>query len=97
MITFFLVAEPVADYAAAKKSGTRRLAAFFHWLLERGIYWPASQFGAAFVSAAHSAEDIARTAAAIGGVLRAGLGRVMWSLAAPRRPGNGPGARGLAV
>jgi glutamate-1-semialdehyde 2,1-aminomutase len=30
-------------------------------MLEQGIYLPPSQFEAAFVSAAHSAEDIART------------------------------------
>ncbi len=65
MITFFFTAEPVTDYAAAKKCDTRRFAAFFHWLLERGIHWPASQFEAAFVSAAHSDDDIARTAAVI--------------------------------
>jgi glutamate-1-semialdehyde 2,1-aminomutase len=65
MITFFFTAEPVTDYAAAKKCDTRRFAAFFHWLLERGIHWPASQFEAAFVSEAHSDDDIARTAAVI--------------------------------
>jgi len=66
MITFFCTAGPVSDYAGALTCDTRRFAAFFHWLLERGIYWPASQFEAAFVSAAHSEEDIARTAAVIG-------------------------------
>ena len=66
MITFFFTGEPVTDYAAAKKCDTRRFAAFFHWLLDRGIYWPASQFEAAFVSAAHSEQDLARTAAVIG-------------------------------
>jgi glutamate-1-semialdehyde 2,1-aminomutase len=34
-------------------------------MLERGIYLPPSQFEAAFVSAAHSEQDIQRTAAAI--------------------------------
>jgi len=65
MITFFFTAGPVTDYSAAKKSDTRRFAAFFHWLLEHGVYWPASQFEAAFVSAAHTDDDIARTAAVI--------------------------------
>ncbi|MBM3746908.1 MAG: glutamate-1-semialdehyde-2,1-aminomutase [Acidobacteria bacterium] len=65
MITFFFCAGPVTDYAEALTCDTRRFAAFFHWLLERGIYWPASQFEAAFVSAAHSEEDVARTAAVI--------------------------------
>ena len=66
MITFFFTAEPVTDYASAKQSEARQFAAFFHWLLERGIYWPASQFEAAFISVAHSEDDIARTAAVIG-------------------------------
>jgi len=34
-------------------------------LLERGIYWPPSQFEAAFVSTAHSDEDIEATISAI--------------------------------
>jgi glutamate-1-semialdehyde 2,1-aminomutase len=40
-------------------------------MLERGIYLPPSQFEAAFVSAAHSEEDIERTAAAIRDALAA--------------------------
>jgi len=65
MLTFFFTSGPVTDYASAQKSDTRRFAAFFHWLLEHGVYWPASQFEAAFVSAAHSDDDLARTAAVI--------------------------------
>jgi glutamate-1-semialdehyde 2,1-aminomutase len=30
-------------------------------MLERGIYWPPSQFEAAFVSAAHTERDIEET------------------------------------
>jgi glutamate-1-semialdehyde 2,1-aminomutase len=37
----------------------------FHHLLERGIYFPPSQFEAFFVSAAHTPEDIAYTRQAI--------------------------------
>ncbi len=62
MITFFFTAQPVTDYESAKRSDTGRFAEFHRWLLERGVYWPPSQFEAAFVSAAHTEEDIAQTA-----------------------------------
>jgi len=65
MITFFFTPGPVTDYESARRSDTARFARFHAWLLERGICFPPSQFEAAFVSAAHSEEDIARTADAI--------------------------------
>lgn len=34
---------------------------FFHALMEGGVYWPPSQFEAAFISIAHSDEDIRLT------------------------------------
>jgi glutamate-1-semialdehyde 2,1-aminomutase len=34
-------------------------------MLEQGIYWPPSQFEAAFISAAHSEADIDKTIAAV--------------------------------
>jgi len=64
MITFFFTSEPVTDYSSARRSDTARFAAFHRWMLEHGICLPPSQFEAAFVSAAHSDEDIARTAEA---------------------------------
>jgi glutamate-1-semialdehyde 2,1-aminomutase len=65
MLTFFFTAGPVTDWDSAERSDRSRFAQFFHWMLDRGFYLPPSQFEAAFVSAAHSAEDIERTAAAI--------------------------------
>jgi glutamate-1-semialdehyde 2,1-aminomutase len=62
MITLFFNEGPVTDWESAKKSDTKRFAKFFHALLENGVYWPPSQFEAAFVSAAHSDDDIRRTA-----------------------------------
>ena len=38
-----------------------RLNRFFHAMLERGVYLAPALFEAGFVSAAHSAEDIAAT------------------------------------
>jgi glutamate-1-semialdehyde 2,1-aminomutase len=64
LLTLFFTREPVRDYAGAKKSDTRRFAAFFHAMLDRGIFLAPSQFEALFVSSAHSDADIAWTIAA---------------------------------
>jgi len=64
LITLFFAAEPVRDYAGAKRSDTSRFAAFFREMLARGFFLPPSQFEALFVSAAHSDQDISRTLAA---------------------------------
>jgi glutamate-1-semialdehyde 2,1-aminomutase len=58
MFTVFFTSIPVTDYATAKHSDTKLFAEYFHWMLERGIYLAPSQFEAAFVSAAHTSEDI---------------------------------------
>ena len=54
------------DYATAKTADTKRYGAFFRAMLDRGIYLAPSQFEAAFLSAAHSDEDIRKTVAAAG-------------------------------
>jgi len=64
MFTFFFTSSPVTDYASSKHSDTARFARFFRAMLERGIYLAPSQFEAAFLSAAHSREDIQQTIAA---------------------------------
>jgi glutamate-1-semialdehyde 2,1-aminomutase len=64
MITAFFCAGPVFDYATAKASDTRLFGRFFHAMLKRGVYLPPAQFEAAFVSLAHTDEDIDTTAAA---------------------------------
>jgi glutamate-1-semialdehyde 2,1-aminomutase len=61
LITAFFTGEPVTDYETAQQADTGKYARFFGGLLEEGIYWPPSQFEAAFVSAAHSDEDIEAT------------------------------------
>ena len=66
MITFFFnEGRPVTDWESAKPCDTRKFGRLFHHLLERGIYFPPSQFEAAFVSAVHSNEDIEATCAAL--------------------------------
>jgi glutamate-1-semialdehyde 2,1-aminomutase len=61
MFTCFFTRDPVTDYASAKKSETGKFARFFRSLLEHGVYFPPSQFEAAFVSTAHSEADVAST------------------------------------
>ena len=64
MFTFFFHPGPVTDWESAKASDTARFGRFFRAMLERGIYLAPSQFEAAFLSAAHTDDDIARTVAA---------------------------------
>jgi glutamate-1-semialdehyde 2,1-aminomutase len=64
MFTLFFADRPVVDYASAKRSNTRRYAAYFHALLERGVYLAPSQFEAGFLSLAHSDLDVEQTIAA---------------------------------
>ncbi len=64
MFTFFFTDGPVTDYESAKRSDTARVGRFFRAMLERGVYLAPSQFEAAFVSAAHTEEDIQQTVAA---------------------------------
>ena len=45
--------DAVADYAGRARQQTFRFTAFFHAMLERGVYLPPSAFEAWFVSAAH--------------------------------------------
>ncbi len=61
MFTAFFSPEPVLDYASAKKSDTPHFGCFFRSLLGQGVYFPPSQFEAAFVSAVHSEKDVDET------------------------------------
>jgi glutamate-1-semialdehyde 2,1-aminomutase len=58
MFTPFFTAQPVTDYASAKKADTTAYGLLFRALLERGVYFPPSQYEAAFVSTSHSEGDI---------------------------------------
>ncbi len=61
LLTAFFTGQEVTDYASAKTSDTDFFMAFHRTLLENGVYWPPSQFEAAFVSLAHTHEDIGVT------------------------------------
>jgi glutamate-1-semialdehyde 2,1-aminomutase len=71
MLTLFFTKGPVRSNADAVGCDRERFGRFHAGLLERGVYWPPSQFEAAFVSAAHSEADIDATAAAAEAALRA--------------------------
>ncbi len=51
LTVFFTEQDSVTDYTAAKSSDTQRFAQWFRALLDSGIYFPPSQFEAAFLSA----------------------------------------------
>ncbi|MEE8200113.1 MAG: glutamate-1-semialdehyde 2,1-aminomutase [Candidatus Acidoferrales bacterium] len=61
MLAMFFTGEPVTDYASARRADTGRFARFHRGLLQRGVWWPPSQFECAFVSLAHSEADIEKT------------------------------------
>lgn len=65
MLSAFFTEEEVRDYASAKTADTTRYARFFRELLSRGVYLAPSQFEAAFVSLAHSQEDLDKTREAL--------------------------------
>ncbi len=64
MLTVFFTGGPVTDYTSAKRADTVRYARFFHAMLEGGVFLAPSQFEAAFLSLAHTEEDLAVAARA---------------------------------
>lgn len=73
MLTAFFTPSPVIDYSTAKRSDAQAFARFFRALLERGVYFPPSQFEALFVSSAHSEQDIETTIERAGAALEAAM------------------------
>jgi len=67
MFTWFFGSETVTDWDSAAKSDTAAFGRFFRAVLDQGIYLPPSQYEAAFMSAAHTDEDIEKTLAAARG------------------------------
>ncbi len=65
MFTIFFTDQPVTDWASADRCDRARFGMFFHHLLENGVYFPPSQFEAAFVGAAHDDAAVEQTVAAI--------------------------------
>jgi len=70
LLTVFFSQEMVNDYASARRCDTSVFARFFRGMLEEGIYWPPSQFEAAFLSLSHSRGNIDATLRAARKVFR---------------------------
>lgn len=64
MFTLFFTDAPVVDLVSVQRADPKRYAAFFHALLERGVYFPPSPFEACFVSLAHAPGVIRKTLSA---------------------------------
>jgi glutamate-1-semialdehyde 2,1-aminomutase len=66
LFTFFIGrTDPVANFDDAKHQSTSAYSAFFHAMLDGGVYLPPSAFEAWFTSAAHGDEELSRIAAAL--------------------------------
>jgi glutamate-1-semialdehyde 2,1-aminomutase len=70
MLSAFFTGNKVTDYATACSSNTEYFSLYFKSMLEKGIYIAPSQFEAAFVSTAHSENDIERTLESAGKSLK---------------------------
>jgi glutamate-1-semialdehyde 2,1-aminomutase len=62
---FWGVTGPVRSFADAKAQSAAAYAAFFHAMLDRGVYLPPSAFEAWFLSAAHDEPALSRIADAL--------------------------------
>jgi glutamate-1-semialdehyde 2,1-aminomutase len=71
MFSVFFSQEPVRDYAGAARADHRRYAAFFHAMLDQGIYLPPSGYELWTLSAAHGPREVDRTLAAARAAARA--------------------------
>ena len=70
-LSVFFAEDPVTDFAAARASETWRFPAFFHALLDGGVYAPPSAFETWFVSAALDDAAFERIEAALPAAARA--------------------------
>jgi glutamate-1-semialdehyde 2,1-aminomutase len=61
MLTLFFHAGPIRSWLDARQCDTARFGRFHGQLLAAGVYWPPAQFEAAFISQAHSEQDIEQT------------------------------------
>lgn len=64
MFTWFFCEGPVTNWDTAAKADTAAFGKFHRNMLEAGVWLPPSQFEAAFLSAAHSEQDIEDTISA---------------------------------
>ena len=64
MFTWFFTPGPVTEWESASKSDTEAFGRFFRNMLDSGVYLPPSQYEAAFLGTAHTADDVTKTVAA---------------------------------
>ena len=75
LFSFFLgVDGPVHDFSAARRQSGPAYAAFFHAMLDAGVYLPPSPFEAWFLSGAHDDQAISIIAEALPAAARAAAG-----------------------
>jgi len=67
---FFTDQEKVSDFAGTTACDQERFKAFFHGMLDEGVYLAPSAFEAGFVSAAHTFDDLTETIQAAERVLQ---------------------------
>ena len=66
MLTLFFSRQTISNANEARACDTKKFGDFFRNMLSEGIYLPPSQYEAAFLSAAHSQEDLDKTINAAG-------------------------------
>jgi glutamate-1-semialdehyde 2,1-aminomutase len=69
MFGFFFAETLPQNYGAVMATDKERFNRFFHGMLDRGVYLAPALYEAGFVSAAHTADDIAATVAAAAAAL----------------------------
>ncbi len=74
LLTLFFARGPLLDFASIRHCDTKRYAAFFHAMRERGVFLPPAQFEAWFLSAAHDADAIRKAAKAAEAALDVAFG-----------------------
>jgi glutamate-1-semialdehyde 2,1-aminomutase len=62
MFCLFFTETPVRNLTDAKTSDLASFRKFFHYCLDKGVYFAPSQFETGFISLAHAPEDLAKTA-----------------------------------
>ncbi|WP_214103357.1 glutamate-1-semialdehyde 2,1-aminomutase [Acrocarpospora catenulata] len=65
LFSIFFTDQPVLDFATAKTQNTAAYTAFFHAMLDQGVYLPPSAYEAWFLSAAHDDEALNRVVEAL--------------------------------
>ncbi|GAB1819196.1 glutamate-1-semialdehyde 2,1-aminomutase [Herbidospora sp. RD11066] len=65
LFSVFFADGPVTDFASAKAQNTAAFTAFFHAMLDQGVYLPPSAFEAWFLSSSHDDEALSKVVDAL--------------------------------